>query len=135
MGSFEGVGGLIYKIFIVLLLSSSLTSFISCSGDPKGVDVNKSRDSSSANLDLLKRDPVDASKLSLTNVSVGKLIQNKEVVARISFDTHGSADYVEYSACGSGERCFTGKSAVTRIILPPFKMGPVEIKLRSCVDE
>ncbi len=110
---------------------------LSCSGD-KAVetgDANRANgDAQAYNLDGLKKEPVDASQLVVSNISVAKFIQNSETVGRLSFEVDGRADYVIYNACGSNEQCFNGRSALTRVVLPLLETGPVDIKVKACVD-
>ncbi|MEZ4742493.1 MAG: hypothetical protein R3B45_08605 [Bdellovibrionota bacterium] len=117
------------RFFLKIIVSASI--IVSCNNSDQ---AEPRRDSSTQSISLNKP-PVDGSTLRLYNISVAKVKYMEIWHGSLNYEADGHADYVAYKACHeTSGRCFEGKSAVNRVIMPPFNGGNIIISGQACVD-
>lgn len=114
-----------------------------------GSDTGTSTDLSAA--PIVK---VDASKLRISEVSVGKMTEGGKRSEVVNFTTWGQGDYVHWQicpedppndgvvncvpsdtqACGLGGACVQNVTSYNKILFPHLYAGNVSISMKFCVD-
>ena len=78
---------------------------------------------------------IDASKITIFDVSSVDQDIEKVVSGSINYDSSDFTQWVEVIACDATGNCIESTSVSQRVSLPPFVPGTVNVKMRGCIEK